>query len=42
MIKNYNITINSISDIRKIFDSMVYSEIKESDLPDGELFRKKG
>ena len=35
------IRINSISDIRKIFDSMVSSEIKENDLPDGDLFRRK-
>lgn len=42
MIKNNDIKINSISDIRKIFDSMVSSEIKEKDLPDGDLFRKEG
>ena len=42
MIKNDDTAINSISDIRKIFDSMVSSEIKENDLPDGDLFRRKG
>lgn len=42
MIKNDYTAINSISDIRKIFDSMVSSEIKENDLPDGDLFRRKG
>ncbi|MBO1209140.1 Fic family protein [Mammaliicoccus sciuri] len=42
MIENGNIEINSISDIRKIFDSIVSGEIKESDLPDGDLFRRRG
>lgn len=42
MIENDDIEINSISDIRKIFDSIVSSEIKEKDLPDGDLFRRKG
>ncbi|MDK9843591.1 cell filamentation protein Fic [Staphylococcus equorum] len=42
MIENNNIEINSISDIRKIFDSIVSGEIKENDLPDGDLFRRKG
>lgn len=42
MIENGNIEINSISDIRKIFDSIVSGEIKENDLPDGDLFRRRG
>ena len=41
MIQSDNIEFNSLSDIRKIFDSIVSSEIKEKDLPDGNLFRKK-
>jgi Fic family protein len=40
MIENGNIEFNSLSDIRNIFDSIVSSEIKEKDLPDGNLFRK--
>ncbi|MFQ3906387.1 Fic family protein [Staphylococcus sp. Mo2-7] len=32
---------NKISDIRRIFDTMVSDEIKEKDLPDGDMFRKK-
>ncbi|WP_231917335.1 hypothetical protein [Staphylococcus croceilyticus] len=35
MLENGNVSFNSISDIRKIFDSIVSSEIKETDLPDG-------
>ncbi|EKU45591.1 Fic family protein [Staphylococcus massiliensis] len=42
MIEDYNIGINSISDIRKIFDSIVSGEIKDKDLPDGDLFRRQG
>lgn len=40
MLENGNVSFNSVSDIRKIFDSVVSSEIKETDLPDGNLFRK--
>lgn len=40
MIKNEDVDFNTLSDIRKIFDSIVSSEIKEKDLPDGNLFRK--
>ncbi|MCI2775189.1 Fic family protein [Staphylococcus petrasii] len=40
MLENGNVSFNSVSDIRKIFDSIVSSEIKETDLPDGNLFRK--
>lgn len=41
MIENRNVELNSVGDIRKIFDSIVSSEIKEKDLPDGEMFRKQ-
>lgn len=40
MLENGNVSFNSVSDIRGIFDSIVSSEIKETDLPDGNLFRK--
>ena len=40
MIENGNIEFNNLSDIRKIFDTIVLSEIKDKDLPDGNLFRK--
>ncbi|SUM45066.1 phage protein [Staphylococcus petrasii] len=40
MLENGNVSFNSVSDIREIFDSIVSSEIKETDLPDGNLFRK--
>ncbi|MBI5975221.1 Fic family protein [Staphylococcus canis] len=40
MMKSGDIEFNTLSDIRKIFDSIVSSEIKEKDLPDGNLFRK--
>lgn len=40
MIENGNIEFNNLSDIRKIFDTIVSSEIKDKDLPDGNLFRK--
>lgn len=41
MLKNNEIDFNRISDIRKIFDAMVSDEIKEKDLPDGDMFRKQ-
>lgn len=41
MLRNNEIDFNRISDIRKIFDAMVSDEIKEKDLPDGEMFRKQ-
>ena len=31
-----------VSDIRKIFDSLVSDEIKKDDIPDGHMFRNKG
>ena len=40
---NVEIEINTASDIRKLYDEMLYHEIKMDDpknLPDGELFRK--
>lgn len=40
MIENDDVEINSITDIRNIFDLIVPSEILEKDLPDGNLFRK--
>ncbi|PTK53710.1 Fic family protein [Staphylococcus haemolyticus] len=40
MIENDDVEINSITDIRNIFDLIVASEILEKDLPDGNLFRK--
>ncbi|MDW8544622.1 Fic family protein [Staphylococcus pseudoxylosus] len=40
MLKNNDVELNKISDIRKIFDTMVSDEIKEKDLPDGDMFRK--
>lgn len=42
MMNTSNVEINSVSDIRKIFDTLVSSEISKDDLPDGNLFRKKG
>ncbi|MFP5162936.1 Fic family protein [Staphylococcus sp. Mo2-6] len=41
MLKNNEMEFNKISDIRRIFDTMVSDEIKEKDLPDGDMFRKK-
>lgn len=32
--------VNTISDIRNVFDKMVSTEVKEKDMPDGVLFRK--
>ena len=40
MIENDDVEINSITDIRNIFDLIVASEILEKDLSDGNLFRK--
>lgn len=40
MIENDDVEINTITDIRHIFDSIVACEILEKDLPDGNLFRK--
>lgn len=37
---NGDVEFNTLSDIRKIYDSIVSNEIKEKDLPDGDLFRK--
>ncbi|MGV2874861.1 Fic family protein [Macrococcus capreoli] len=49
LVKQYNMlmtedspSINSILDIRNLFDTLVSSEIKEKDMPDGNLFRTKG
>lgn len=43
MLTNEEITLNHPSDIRKIYDEMLYNEIKaenEKNLPDGLIFRK--
>ncbi|MGW7976816.1 Fic family protein [Staphylococcus xylosus] len=40
MLKNNDMELNKISDIRKIFDTMVSDQIKEKDLTDGDMFRK--
>lgn len=41
MLKNKEIEINTIGDIRRIFDTLVSNEVKVQDLPDGDMFRNK-
>ncbi|WP_436861067.1 Fic family protein [Staphylococcus caeli] len=41
MLKNKEIEINTIGDIRRIFDTLVSNEVELQNLPDGDMFRNK-